>query len=74
MAKRKTKRRRRVSHSGRGSFCVTTTKPRKRGGKGRGGISFSTVCYGSQAKAADALVRRAKGSYTAMLHKRGKGR
>lgn len=71
--KRSAKRRKRGTHSGSGTFCVTTTKPRK-GGKGRGGLSFSTVCYGSQAKAAAALPARAKGSYTAMLHRRGKGR
>lgn len=72
MAKRKTKKRRK--HSGSGSYCVTSARPRTKGGKGRGGITFSTVCYGSQDKALDALKRRTKGSYNVMIHRRGKGR
>lgn len=73
--------RKKRKHRGKGAYCITTTRKRTKSAKtGRGGLSFSTVCYGSASKQYDALTKRAKvggmgkGVYTIMLHKRARGR
>lgn len=64
----------RKRRKGAGRYCVTVTKPRTRGSRGRGGLSFSTVCYKTKKAAFASLERRATNFYTAMIHPPGKKR
>lgn len=65
-AKKKSKKRGRVSRSGAGSFCVSSTRP----GSGGKGLAFQVVCYKTQDAAIRAIPTRMRGAYNAMIYKK----
>lgn len=70
--KKATSRRKKAPMSGSGTFCLTSTRPRRKGEAGRGGIKMSTRCYGSIDKALAAANRSYKGAYSVMIHRKGR--
>lgn len=69
-AKAEGRRRKKAPMTGTGTFCITASRPRKKGQAGRGGIAFSTRCYQSRDSAVSALNRATPGAYSVMIHRK----